>query len=66
MAWDSTTDFDSWKRNWEKTLINTAWALTSQTHAYQQDLETTPETTCLRFEHRKRNWEKPLSILDGP
>ena len=48
------------KRNWEKPLINTAWPLTSQTRAYQQDLETTPETTltCLRFEHRKRNWEK--------
>ena len=50
------------KRNWEKTLINTAWPLTSQTRAYQQDLETTPETTLtrLRFEHRKRNWEKTL------
>ena len=48
------------KRNWEKPLINTAWPLTSQTRAYQQGLETTPETTltCLRFEHRKRNWEK--------
>ena len=47
------------KRNWEKTLINTAWPLTSQTRAYQQVLETTAETTltCLRFEHRKRNWE---------
>ena len=44
----------------KKTLINTAWPLTSQTRAYQQDLETTTETTltCLRFEHRKRNWEK--------
>ena len=51
-----------WKRNWEKTLINTAWPLTSQTRAYQQDLETTQETTltCLRAEHRKRNWEKTL------
>ena len=50
------------KRNWEKTLINTAWPLTNQTRAYQQDLETTPETTltCLRFEHRKRNREKTL------
>ena len=48
------------KRNWEKPLINTTWPLTSQTRAYQQGLETTPETTltCLRFEHRKRNWEK--------
>ena len=48
------------KRNWEKTLINTAWPLTSQTRAYQQDLETTTETTltCLRFEHRNRNWKK--------
>ena len=48
------------KRNWEKTLINTAWPLTSQTRAYQQDLETSPERTltCLRFEQRKRNWEK--------
>ena len=44
----------------DKTLINTAWPLTSQTRAYQQDLETSPETTltCLRSEHRKRNWEK--------
>ena len=43
-----------------KTLINTAWPLTSQTRAHQQDLETSPETTltCQRFEHRKRNWEK--------
>ena len=28
-----------------KLLINTAWPLTTQTRAYQQDLETTPETT---------------------
>ena len=50
------------KRNWEKPLINTAWPPTSQTCAYQHDLETNPDTTltCLRVEYRKRNWEKPL------
>ena len=53
----------------DKPVINTAWPLISQTREYQQDLETTPKTTltCLRFEHRKRNWgKKPLSTLDGP
>ena len=50
-----------WKRDWEKTLINTAWPLTSQTRAYQQDLETTPETTLtsLRKKNPYRHWMVP-------
>ena len=45
----------------QKPLINAAWPLTSQTRAYQQDLETNPETTltCLRVEHQKQNWKTP-------
>ena len=44
-----------------KTLINTAWPLTNQTRAYQQDLETTPEGNhSFKVEHRKQNWGKKL------
>ena len=40
---------------WVKPLINTAWPLTNQTRAYQQDLETNPEGDhSFKVEHRKK------------